>query len=267
MGAVADNISVISKRILEAYNSAPLDQRAKTVPRLVAVSKTKPIDMILEAYRAGHRHFGENYVQELCEKSSSPIILKECPDIRWHFIGNCQSNKSKDLMRCPNLAMMETIVSQKLAKKLNSHAGSVEKLPVMIQVNTSGEANKNGLEPDESVECAQFIQKECPNLKFVGLMTIGDIGNSLAASDKGENPDFAKLRETRALVAKELNLAESDIELSMGMSSDFEEAVRMGSTSVRVGSSIFGERLYPTKPAAAATSGDTLTDTLRQVKI
>jgi len=263
MGVVANNISLISKRVLDSYNAAPVGQRAKKMPRLVAVSKTKPVDMIVEAYQAGHRHFGENYVQELCEKSTNPVILKECPDIQWHFIGNCQSNKAKDLMRCPNLRMMETIVSEKLAKKLNSH-GSGERLPVMVQVNTSGEANKNGLEPEESVECARFIQEKCPNLAFVGLMTIGDLGNSLAAQVKGENPDFAKLRETRAMVAKQLNLVETDLELSMGMSNDFEEAVRMGSTSVRVGSSIFGARLYP--PAEESAAGD-LAAKLEQVKV
>lgn len=263
MGVVADNITVISKRVLDAYSSAPVGQRAKNLTRLVAVSKTKPVQMIVEAYAAGHRHFGENYVEELCDKSTDPVILKECPDIRWHFIGNCQSKKAKELMRCPNLVMMETIVSEKLAKKLNSQERA-EKLPVMIQVNTSGEANKNGLEPGESVECARFIQEKCPNLSFVGLMTIGDLGNSLAAHEKGENPDFAKLCETRAMVAQQLNLVEADLELSMGMSNDFEEAIRMGSTSVRVGSSIFGHRSYPTK---TPEGGGDLAASLEQVKI
>merc|ERR1711915_95654 len=132
-------------------------------------------------------------------------------------------------------------------------------LSVMIQVNTSGEENKNGLEPSEAVDCAKFILEECPNLKLCGLMTIGNLGNSIKANVEGENPDFISLSKVRTDVAKVLNMAEEGLELSMGMSNDFEEAIRMGSTNVRVGSSIFGARNYPKPPE------DTLTESIEKV--
>merc|ERR1712187_914451 len=88
--------------------------------RLVAVSKTKPVELLFEAYNAGHRHFGENYIQELVEKSGDEEMLEKCPEIKWHFIGNCQTNKAAKLMKCPNLSIIETVTSTKLASKLES---------------------------------------------------------------------------------------------------------------------------------------------------
>jgi len=246
--AVAENLSQILTKVAKAYEGASTASRAKSLPRLVAVSKTKPVEMIIEAYQAGHRHFGENYIQELCEKVVHPEIVAKCPDIQWHFIGNCQSNKAKDLMNCANLYMIETVTSLKLANKLNSQAKD-KKVSVMVQINTSGEENKNGLEPSEGINVARHIVKNCDNLNLSGLMTIGNLGNSVQANEKGDNPDFVKLVEVRKSVASELGLQEQDLELSMGMSNDFEEAIRMGSTNVRVGSSIFGARNYPKPPA------------------
>lgn len=247
MGTVAENLKLIQNKVNRTYDEASSEKRALQRTRLVAVSKTKPMDMIIEAYKEGQRHFGENYIQEISEKSSNPDLLRECPDIKWHFIGNCQSNKAKELMKCPNLTVIETITSQKLAAKLNSQAGD-KVVSVMVQINTSGEANKNGLEPGEGVEVARYIADQCPQLRLTGLMTIGDLGNSVQANEKGENPDFCKLVEVRREVAAALNLQPDSLELSMGMSNDFEEAIRMGSTNVRVGSSIFGVRNYA-KPA------------------
>jgi len=217
--------------------------------RLVAVSKTKPKEAVIEAYKAGQRVFGENYIQELVEKSLDSELQAECPDIQWHFIGNCQTNKVKDLVKAEKLTIVETITSTKLAGELNKRLAKKEpagtKISVFIQVNTSGEANKNGLEPKEAVAAAEYIQQSCPNLNLCGLMTIGDLGNSEAASTKGDNPDFRTLVETRGAVAAALGKEETDLELSMGMSKDYEEAIKMGSTNVRVGSSIFGARSYP----------------------
>lgn len=112
-------------------------------PRLVAVSKTKPIAHIIEAYAAGQRHFGENYVKELEEKASSPEILDQCEDIKWHFIGHLQTNKINKVLALKNLHMIETVDSQKLASQLDKSwgklFGAASKLNVMIQINTSGE--------------------------------------------------------------------------------------------------------------------------------
>lgn len=112
-------------------------------PCLVAVSKTKPADVIVEAYEAGQRHFGENYVQELEEKANNPIILERCKDIKWHFIGHLQSNKISKVLAVPNLYLIETVHKEKLATHLNNNWPKFgppdTKLRVMIQVNTSGE--------------------------------------------------------------------------------------------------------------------------------
>jgi len=247
--SVSDNLAGISARVSAAFSasSSSAVRISSKPPRLVAVSKTKPKELIIEAYNVGHRHFGENYIQELVEKSGDKELLEKCPEIKWHFIGNCQTNKAKALMSCPNLSLIETVTSTKLATKLNNLAQGKKTVGVFVQVNTSGEANKNGIEPGEVVDTVKFVIEKCPKLNFLGLMTIGNLGNSLAASNEGSNPDFETLVQVRRQVSDATDISEADIELSMGMSNDFEEAIKMGSTNVRVGSSIFGARQYATK--------------------
>jgi len=251
MGSVAENLELISGKISQVYQGAG-SARAPNQPRLVAVSKTKPKEAIFEAYRAGHRVFGENYVQELLDKATDEELQRECPDIQWHFIGHCQSQKANKLMKVPRLSTIETVSSNKLATKLNNQAQS--SVDIFVQVNTSGEANKNGLEPGEVLDTVNFIRESCPKLRFKGLMTIGALGNSMAATDKGKNPDFEILLDIRKKVATSLGQEEFELELSMGMSGDYEEAIRMGSTNIRVGSSIFGARSYP-GPAPETSEG------------
>ena len=251
--SVKENLAGILSRVSAAHGAGEKAMRAVKLPRLVAVSKTKPKEMLIEAYQAGQRDFGENYVQELVEKSHDQEMLSTCPEIRWHFIGNCQTNKVKALLSCPNLTVIETITSSKLATKMNNQL-STSTVGVFVQVNTSGEQNKNGLEPDSVLETVQHIRQKCPRLKFSGLMTIGNLGNSLSAVKDGGNPDFQTLREVRRKVSQELNVPESEIELSMGMSNDFEEAIKCGSTNVRVGSSIFGARDYASKASPSVTN-------------
>ncbi|KAI7835585.1 hypothetical protein COHA_010507 [Chlorella ohadii] len=210
--------------------------RADRLPRLVAVSKTKPVEAVQEAYDAGHRAFGENYVQELVEKA--PQLPA---DISWHFIGHLQSNKVKALLEAvPNLSLLETVDSEKLANKLDSTVAALGRPPlaVFVQVNTSGEESKYGVEPQDCVALARHIQQGCSNLRLAGLMTIG-------MPDYSSRPEnFQCLSDCRKAVCEALGLAEADVELSMGMSGDFEQAVEMGSTNVRVGSTIFGAREY-----------------------
>lgn len=212
-----------------------------TLPRLVAVSKTKPVSAIQEAYDAGHRDFGENYVQEMVEKA--PQLP---PDIRWRFIGHLQSNKAKALIHgVPSLAAIETVDSEKLASKLNAAVESLENtrlpLAVFVQVNTSGEESKHGVQPgQECVSLSRFIHDSCPHLQLAGLMTIG-------MPDYSSRPEnFSCLDACRAEVADALQLDKESLELSMGMSGDFENAIEMGSTNIRVGSTIFGARQYNT---------------------
>lgn len=190
--------------------------------QLVAVSKTKPVEDILEAYNVGQRHFGENYIQELEEKSNDPKILENCKDIKWHFIGHLQTNKVKKLAKIPNLHMVQTIHSEKLADILNKlwEKEKLEtdgKLKVLVQVNTSGEDEKNGVEPDKALEVYEFINEKCKALQCEGLMTIGAFGFDYS---KGPNPDFVALMECLD------HFPNSEaMQVSFGMSDDFEQAV------------------------------------------
>ncbi|PON52131.1 Proline synthase co-transcribed protein [Parasponia andersonii] len=205
--------------------------------RVVAVSKTKPVSLLRQVYDAGHRCFGENYVQEIVEKAPQ---LPE--DIEWHFIGNLQSNKVKSLLTgVPNLAMVESVDDEKIANQLDRFVASIGRKPlkVLVQVNTSGEVSKSGVEPSGCVELAKHVSLRCPNLEFSGLMTIG----MLDYTSTPEN--FKTLANCRSEVCKALGITEEQCELSIGMSGDFELAIEMGSTNVRIGSIIFGPREYP----------------------
>lgn len=115
-------------------------------------------------------------------------------------------------------------------------------LRVFVQVNTSGEEEKSGVEPSQATEMCKHIREQCPHLKLQGLMTIGAIARSQGATEGKENEDFVILREVRDTVARNLNMEENELELSMGMSADFESAIRCGSNQVRVGTDIFGQR-------------------------
>ncbi|CAG5014199.1 unnamed protein product [Parnassius apollo] len=234
-------------RTVLAQIESAVSRRSKDLPqiypRLVAVSKIKPASLIVQAYEAGQRHFGENYVNELADKASDPLILEKCKEIKWHFIGHLQTNKINKLLGSPGLFMVETVDSEKLADNLNKqwqkHRKDEEKLKVMVQINTSGEEAKNGIEPSETCKLVEYVLKNCPHLEFVGLMTIGQYDYDVS---KGPNPDFITLAKCRQEVCDKLNLDLNNVELSMGMSSDFEHAIELGATTVRVGSNIFGAR-------------------------
>ncbi|KAG6637648.1 pyridoxal phosphate homeostasis protein [Carya illinoinensis] len=207
--------------------------------RVVAVSKTKPVSLIRQVYDAGHRCFGENYVQEFIEKAPQ---LPE--DIEWHFIGHLQSNKIKSLLSgVPNLAMVEGVDNEKIANHLERVVSSLGRNPlkVLVQVNTSGEASKSGVDPSGCVELVKHVKLHCPNLEFSGLMTIG-------MPDYSSTPEnFKTLSNCRIEVCKALGMEQQQCELSMGMSGDFELAIEMGSTNVRIGSTTFGPRDYTKK--------------------
>ncbi|KAK3303971.1 uncharacterized protein B0T15DRAFT_399347 [Chaetomium strumarium] len=220
--------------------------------RLVAVSKLKPVNDILALHESPARqlHFGENYAQELSQKAE---LLPRT--IQWHFIGGLQvanrlkSGRCKDIAKIPNLWCVSSVDSLKKAQLLDKYRGEkikaepdTPKLNVHVQVNTSGEESKSGCPPgDDVVSLCRSIVNDCPNLHLLGLMTIGSIARSVATTAENENEDFALLRQQRDLIAKELGL-DRELELSMGMSEDFEGAIAMGSSEVRVGSTIFGQR-------------------------
>ncbi|KAK9902621.1 hypothetical protein WJX75_000378 [Coccomyxa subellipsoidea] len=232
-------VATALKSVLEKIAAAAQRSGRNTQPRLVAISKTKPVEAVQEAYDTGHRIFGENYVQEFVEKAP-----KLPDDIRWHFVGHLQSNKAKTLLDgVPNLALLETVDTQKLANKLDSIVEQLGRppLPVFVQVNTSGEESKYGVQPNECTALARHIRDTCAHLRFAGLMTIGQ-------PDYSSRPEnFQCLEACREEVCKALGLCAADVELSMGMSGDFEQAIEMGSTNVRVGSTIFGARDYSKK--------------------
>ncbi|KAJ2906932.1 hypothetical protein MKZ38_009795 [Zalerion maritima] len=226
--------------------------------RLVAVSKLKPANDILALHQepTNHEHFGENYAQELGQKAE---MLPR--SIKWHFIGGLQSGHCKSLAKIPNLFSVSSVFTTKHASLLEKaraavRSGSPEApiLGIHVQVNTSGEENKSGCSPGaETVKVCKFVKTECSNLQLLGLMTIGAIARSMAVKEGEENEDFAALVKERGNVVKELGLEGEDggLELSMGMSEDFEAAIMMGSSEVRVGSTIFGSR--PPKSEAMLT--------------
>eukprot|EP00795_Rhopilema_esculentum_P011987 gene11987-2570_t len=213
------------------------------LPRLVAVSKTKPISVIAEAYSYGQRCFGENYVKELAEKSKAIEDNGGLEEIQWHFIGHLQKNKVNNLCSVTNLALVETVDSVKIADTLNRSWGRLQgdrKLKIFVQVNTSGEENKYGCNTmEECIELVNYVHANCPSLQFTGLMTIGALARSHSTN---ANQDFLTLVSYRSEVCKHFAIPTEDVELSMGMSADFEEAILAGSTNIRVGSTIFGQR-------------------------
>ena len=216
--------------------------------RLVAVSKTKPLELIQYAYKCGHRVFGENYAQELVEKAKQMEQHKD--DIQWHFIGSLQSNKANMLVKgvVPyGKLVVETVSTVKMANKLDNAMGEfsddgTKKLEVFIQINTSGEDSKSGIDAtdkDAVIELCKHIVHECDNVSLKGLMTIGA---------PGDDSCLDKLAECRTVVATALGMDDAkELELSMGMSGDYEAAIVKQSTNVRVGSTIFGARYYPNR--------------------
>lgn len=218
--------------------------------RLICVSKLKPATDILALHRASppQSHFGENYAQELQEKAA---LLPRT--VNWHMIGALQTNKCRPLAeRVPNLWCVSSVDSLKKANALEKGRGVLaehaegeraEPLRVRVQVNTSGESSKSGVEPgDDVVALCRHIRDECPHLQLDGLMTIGAIARSHAASEETANEDFVALRRVRDDVARELGMRQEELQLSMGMSADFEAAIVAGSDEVRVGTTIFGQR-------------------------
>ncbi|KAG8960046.1 hypothetical protein FRC03_007123 [Tulasnella sp. 419] len=253
---LAENLQQVRNCIKAATESRPTSLNGTAYPRLVAVSKLKPASDIMACYQQGQRDFGENYAAELAEKAA---VLP--PDIHWHFIGTLQTNKCKPLAAIPNIYAVQTLDSIKKASTLNRSIPPerTEPLNVYIQINTSGEDTKSGLPPPSSSESessevldlAKFIINECPKLRLIGLMTIGSFEASTTKDE--ENPDFACLVRSKETLESQLIDGEhmskaswgaraGDLELSMGMSADFEEAIKSGSGSVRVGTSIFGSR-------------------------
>ncbi|CAF1376097.1 unnamed protein product [Adineta steineri] len=234
MSELASRLKLILQRINEISSST------HSLVRLIAISKTKPVEDIIELYHAGQRYFGENYVEELETKSNHKLIRSECPDIRWHFVGHLQRKKvPRIITRVPNLDCIQTVDSVDLANRLNLILKKQsQKLNILIQINTSNEKQKYGIEPKQFLSLYEYIRNNCPLLMCQGLMTIGSLNNVQSENDQ----DFQVLTSCRKDLCEKYNYKLNEIELSMGMSHDYERAIQAGSTMVRVGSSIFGAR-------------------------
>jgi PLP dependent protein len=229
---IADNLARVRERIEAAARRA--GRRSEDVA-LMAVSKTFPVARIREAYDAGLRLFGENRVQEFAAKIEA---LRDLHDVEWHLIGHLQNNKAAKAVEL--FTAVDSVDSLRLAQKLNASAQQLgRKLKVLIEINVGGEAAKSGLVPD-SRELDELLSaaSDLEHLNFRGLMTIPPF----AEDPQQARPHFRKLRELRDQIAERRLPAIEMTTLSMGMSHDFEVAIEEGSTCVRVGTGIFGER-------------------------
>lgn len=204
---------------------------------LVAVSKTKPVSAILEAYQAGQRIFGENKVQELCEK------YEQLPaDIEWHLIGHLQSNKVKYI--APFVSLIHAVDSLKLLGEINKQALKNNRIiSCLLQFHIAQEDTKFGLSLDEAIE---LIQSETfgsfQNIRITGVMGMA----TFTDNTKQIREEFRTLRHIFDELQARFFSKHTDFCIrSMGMSGDYREAIEEGSTLIRVGSSIFGERNYP----------------------
>ncbi len=229
---ISENIARIREQIATAAQRAG---RSENDVLLMAVSKTFPADAIREAYAAGARIFGESKVQEFGGKAAT---LAELHDAEWHMIGHLQTNKSAKAVGL--FGYIDSVDSLRLAQKLNTAAGQAgKKLGVLIEVNVGGEAAKSGVAFD-SPELEQILASapELNNLEFRGLMTVPPWTDD----PEDARPFFRKLRELRdKLAARKISDVRLDV-LSMGMSHDFHVAIEEGSTCVRIGTAIFGDR-------------------------
>ena len=225
MATIADNIAHVQARIRAAALAV---QRDVTSIHLLAVSKTKPASALREAYAAGVRDFGENYLQEARAKQIELADLPLC----WHFIGPIQSNKTRDIAE--HFAWVHSVDRLKIAQRLSEQRPlGMAPLNICIQVNVSGETSKSGCTPADLPALAAAINA-LPRLKLRGLMAIPEPTDDRAEQDAA----FATVRALQ----ESLNLGLDT--LSMGMSHDLESAIAQGATWVRIGTALFGARDY-----------------------
>ena len=228
MASIHENLSRIQDRIAAVATRVGRDPDSI---ELVAVSKTKPVSLIVEAIEAGITHIGENRVQEA--QSKHPQI--DLP-VKWHLVGHLQRNKVKQALQIFDL--IHSVDSPRLLAEIDRRsAASNRTTEILIQVNTSAEPSKYGLEPDQTLD---FIESAhpYPHVRIKGLMTIG----AFLPDPEAVRPMFALLRQLREkIIAQQFPNVEMDT-LSMGMTNDFEVAIEEGANLIRVGTAIFGER-------------------------
>lgn len=226
--SIAENYLSVKAQVANACKDAG---RSQDDVLLLAVSKTVGIDGVREAYEAGARNFGENRPEPLVEKHAA------FPDANWHFIGNIQSRRIRDIVPCAY--MIHSLCEEKHARKIDEVARELGKRQkVLIEVNVSGELSKSGLSPDE-VPSYLHACLQLPNIEVCGLMTMAPIGDPDVASKT-----FAGLRELMQTLREQISASHPEAlsaftQLSMGMTDDWREAIVEGSTIVRIGRAIF----------------------------
>ena len=222
---IAERLAQVNERIANAATRAG---RHPAQVQLIAVSKGFPVDAVVEAYRAGAGHLGENRAQELREKALAVSV-----PVHWHFIGHLQTNKARHVVGTARLvhSVDRFGLGEELARRARAQNIGQE---VLIEVNVSGEASKHGVEPARALHLAEEVDA-LDGIKVRGLMTMAP----LAADAEASRPVFSELRELGERLRQVLPDAG---ELSMGMSRDFEVAIEEGATLVRVGEAIFGPR-------------------------
>lgn len=229
--SIESNIECVISKINTAAKNAGRD--AGNI-KLIAVSKTKPIEMLKEAYKCGIRDFGENKPQEIAEKFPSFVGT----DAKFHMIGHLQKNKVK--MIIDKVCLIHSVDSVELAAEINKRAAMIDKIQdILIQVNISGEESKSGVKPEEVFGICKEVAS-MKNVKIKGLMTISVKGYSYNENKKL----FLSLVKLAREIEKSSIENVSMKELSMGMTNDFEAAVEAGATLIRVGTAVFGERDY-----------------------
>lgn len=230
---ILENIEIIQKRIRE---TCARSGRNPDEVKLLLATKTVPAEKIIEAFQSGETLIGENKVQELKEKYDG---LKDFAHQK-HFIGHLQSNKIKDILKC-DVACVQSIDRLSVAEKLQQRLEFENKtIDILVQVNTSGEESKFGVKPENALDLVKQISK-FDRVKIKGLMTIG----LFSAEKEKVRLCFKLLKDIQNQIITE-NIPNVEMEeLSMGMSGDLEVAIEEGSTIIRVGTAIFGERIYP----------------------
>jgi pyridoxal phosphate enzyme (YggS family) len=230
--SIKNNLSSIQENIKKFEEKYV---RNKGDVKLIPVSKIHSVEKIIEAMEAGYNVFGESYVQELKQKFDE-FNAKGLKQPTWHFIGHLQSNKVKYI--APFIDTIHTVDSLKLAIEIDKRAEqNNRKIKILIQVNTSGEVSKFGIEPTELNNLVEEVIK-LNDIELIGLMTIA----GLEATAEENEKEFELLAKLLKEINKNYNLNLS--ELSMGMTSDYELAIKQGSTMIRIGTAIFGERVY-----------------------
>ncbi len=227
---ITENLEQVRKNIQDACRSVGRDPEEVT---LIAVSKTKPVELLQEAYQAGARDFGENKVQEIMDK------YPQLPsDIRWHMIGHLQRNKVKYIV--DKAAMIHSVDSLRLAQTIEQEAAKHDvQVPILLEVNVAEEDSKFGLKMDEVLPLIEAIA-EFPHIRVCGLMTIAPY----VENAEENRMFFRQLKKLSVdIAAKNINNVSMSV-LSMGMTGDYQVAVQEGATMVRVGTGIFGERNY-----------------------